>query len=88
MQGEWFSPGRETHCMIRDDDLKETLDRASNEIAEIQSNPRAWLTWLLYLLDRLESQATKAGSATKDSYMEMLSALQDAIRNKSRTGGW
>ena len=74
--------------MIRDDDVKETLDRASSEIAEIQSNPRAWLTWLVYLLDRLESQATTAGSANKDSYMEMLSALQDAIRNKNRTGGW
>ncbi|HET6847013.1 MAG TPA: hypothetical protein VFH29_09270 [Anaerolineales bacterium] len=74
--------------MIRDDDVKETLDRASSEIAEIQSNPRAWLTWLVYLLDRLESQAITAGSSNKDSYMEMLSALQDAIRNKARTGGW
>ena len=74
--------------MIRDDDVKETLDRASSEIAEIQSNPRAWLTWLVYLLDRLEGQATKSGSANKDSFMEMLSALQDAIRNKDRTGGW
>lgn len=74
--------------MIRDDDVKETLDQASREIAGIQSNPRAWLTWMLYLLDRLESQAITAGSANKDSYMEMLSALQDAIRNKSRTGGW
>ncbi len=49
--------------MIRDDDVKETLDRASSEIAEIQSNPRAWLIWLIYLLDRLESQAITAGSA-------------------------
>jgi hypothetical protein len=74
--------------MIRDDDVKETLDRASSEIAEIQSNPRAWLTWVVYLLDRLESEATNAGPANKDSYMEMLSALQDIIRNKDRTGGW
>jgi hypothetical protein len=74
--------------MIRDDDVKETLDRASSQIAEIQSNPRAWLTWLVYLLDRMESEATNSGSANKDSYMEMLSALQDAIRNKARTGGW
>ena len=74
--------------MIRDDDLKETLDRASKEVAEIQSNPRAWLTWMIYLLDRLEAEAILSSSANKDSYMEMLSALQDAIRNKERTGGW
>jgi len=82
------TPEREQQSMIRDDDLKETLDRASSEIAEIQSNPRAWLTWVIYLLDRLEAEATKGGPADKDSYMEMLSALQDTIRNKDRTGGW
>ncbi len=43
---------------------------------------------MIYLLDSMEGEATKSGSANKDSYMEMLSALQDAIRNKERTGGW
>lgn len=74
--------------MIREDDLRETLDRASGEMAEIQSNPRAWLSWMVYLLERLEGEATKSGSANKDAFMEMLSALQDAIRNRDRTGGW
>jgi hypothetical protein len=74
--------------MIRDDDVKETLDRASGEIAEIQSNPRAWLSWMIYLLERLEGEATKGGSADKDSFLELLSALQDAIRNRTKTGGW
>jgi hypothetical protein len=74
--------------MVREDDLRETLDRASTEIAQIQSNPRAWLSWVIYLLERLESEATKTGSANKDSYMEMLSALRDATRNRSQTGGW
>ena len=74
--------------MVREDDLRETLDRAADEIAEIQSNPRAWLSWMVYLLERLESAATKGGSADKDSFMEMLSALQDTIRNRDRTGGW
>jgi hypothetical protein len=74
--------------MVREDDLRETLDRASDEISEIQSNPRAWLSWMIYLLERLEGEATKMGSANKDSFMEMISALQDAIRNRSRTGGW
>lgn len=74
--------------MIRDDDVKETLNRASKEIAEFQSNPRAWLTWMIYLLEQLEGEATNSGAANKDSFMEMLSALQDTIRNKARTGGW
>ena len=74
--------------MLREDDLRETLDRAASEIAQNQSNPRAWLSWMIYLLERLESEATRASSADKDSFMEMLSAMQDAIRNRSRTGGW
>jgi hypothetical protein len=74
--------------MVREDDLRETLDQAASEMAEIQGNPRAWLSWMMYLLERLEGEATKAGSASKDSFMEMLSALQDGIRNRSRTGGW
>ena len=74
--------------MIREDDLRETLDRAAGEMAEIQTNPRAWLSWMVYLLEHLEGEATKSGSASKDAFMEMLSALQDAIRNRDRTGGW
>ena len=74
--------------MVREDDLRETLDRAAREIAEIQSNPRAWLSWMIYLLERLEGEATKASSADKDSFLEMVSALQDSIRNRDRTGGW
>jgi replication-associated recombination protein RarA len=74
--------------MVREDDLRETLDQAANEMAEVQSNPRAWLSWMIYLLERLEGEATKAGAADKDSFVEMLSALQDAIRNRTRTGGW
>jgi replication-associated recombination protein RarA len=75
-------------AMMREDDLRETLDRAADEIAQIQSNPRAWLSWLVYLLERLEGEATRSGSANKDSFLEMLSALQDTVRNRSRTGGW
>lgn len=74
--------------MANEDDLRETLDQAAIEIAEVQSNPRAWLSWMIYLLERLEGAATRGGSANKDSFTEMLAALQDAIRNRFRTGGW
>jgi hypothetical protein len=74
--------------MSKEEGLREVLNDVVQEIAGAQSNPRTWLSWIVYLLARLEDQATKAGSASRESYMEMLSALQDAIRNRTRTGGW
>ena len=74
--------------MIRDDDVRDALNQASNDISQVQTNPRAWLTWLVYLLARLEEKATNENPASKDAFVEMLSALQDAIRNRQRTGGW
>ena len=44
--------------------------------------------WMVYLLASLEKQATDINPANKDSFKAMLSALQDAIRNHFRTGGW
>ncbi|RPH58538.1 MAG: hypothetical protein EHM81_09820 [Chloroflexi bacterium] len=74
--------------MSKEDALREVLDEAAQEIAQAQGNPRTWLSWMVYLLARLEEQATRSGSANRESYMEMLAALQDAIRNRARTGGW
>jgi len=54
----------------------------------LSSNPRTWLSWMVYLLGRLEQQATDENPSHKDLYKDMLSALQDAIRNRLRTGGW
>ena len=74
--------------MSKENGLRDILNDAAQEIAEAQSSPRTWLSWIVYLLARLEDQATKAGSASRESYLEMLPALQDAIRNRTRTGGW
>jgi predicted ATP-binding protein involved in virulence len=74
--------------MSKDDDLREMLDQAAQEISEAQSNPRTWLSWLVYLLGQLEEQSTNSSTANRESFMEMLAALQDAIRNRKRTGGW
>jgi len=74
--------------MSKEDNIRDILNEAVEEIIQVQSNPRSWLSWLVYLLARLEEQATKTGTANRESYMEMLSALQDEIRNRSRTGGW
>jgi hypothetical protein len=43
---------------------------------------------MVYLLARLEEKAVNENPAYKESFLEMLAALQDEIRNRTRTGGW
>jgi hypothetical protein len=74
--------------MSKEDELRETLNQTAKEIAGIQSNPRTWHSWVVYLLGRLEDEATKGNPTYRESFTDMLSALQDAIRNRFRTGGW
>ncbi len=74
--------------MSKDDELRGVLDQAAIEISDCTNNPRAWLSWILYLLARLEQQSQDASTGHKQAYIEMLSALQDAIKNRLRTGGW
>ncbi|MCL4271280.1 MAG: hypothetical protein KJZ72_17115, partial [Anaerolineales bacterium] len=66
--------------MSKEDNIRELLDQAAEEIANAQSSPRTWLSWVVYLLARLEDQSDKASTYNRESYMEMLSALQDEIR--------
>jgi hypothetical protein len=74
--------------MSKEDNIREILNDAVQEIVQVQNNPRSWLSWMVYLLAQFEEQATKQGHASRESYLDMLSALQDAIRNRTRTGGW
>ena len=74
--------------MSREDELREILNETAQEISRPGSNPRTWLSWMVYLLARLEGQATNENPANKQSYLEMISALQGEIRNRIRTGGW
>jgi hypothetical protein len=74
--------------MSRDDEFRDLLKETAREISRLEGNPRTWLSWMVYLLARLEEQATDQNPANKDSYVAMLSALQDEIRNRLRTGGW
>jgi hypothetical protein len=79
---------QEKKTMSKEDEIRDALNAAAQEILNAQSNPRTWLSWVVYLLARLEDQAAKASVASRESYMEMLAALQDEIRNRTRTGGW
>ena len=74
--------------MSREDELREILNEAVNSISSAQSNPRTWLPWVVYLLRRMEEKATNENPADKESFLDMLAALQDEIRSRQRTGGW
>lgn len=74
--------------MSKEDDIRDALNQAVKVISETDSNPRTWQSWMVYLLGQLEVEATKGSPANKESFKDMLSALQDAIRNRLRTGGW
>lgn len=74
--------------MSKEDDIRDVLTEAAKTISGAQDNPRTWLAWVVHLLALLEEKATNENPASKEAYVEMLSALQDAIRNRQRTGGW
>jgi hypothetical protein len=74
--------------MSKEDELRDILNETAKSIAVAQGNPRTWLAWVVYLLARLEEKATNENPAYKESFLDMLSALQDEIRNRQRTGGW
>ncbi len=74
--------------MSKEDELRDLLNGTAIEISRLSSNPRTWLSWMVYLLGRLEEQATNENPSHRDLYKDMLAALQDAIRNRLKTGGW
>lgn len=74
--------------MSKEDEVRDVLISAAKSISDAQSNPRTWLAWVVFLLARLEESATNENPANKESYTDMLSALQDEIRNRMKTGGW
>ena len=73
--------------MIKEDDLRDALNALASDMVDLESNPRTWLSWMVYLLARLEEKSTITAS-DKEAFSEMLSALEDEIRNRMRTGGW
>jgi hypothetical protein len=73
--------------MIKEEDIRDALDHLTSDMVDLESNPRTWLSWMVYLLARLEEKSTITAS-DKEAFFEMLSALEDEIRNRMRTGGW
>ena len=73
--------------MSKEDDLRDVLDKTAKDISRMENNPRAWTSWMVYLLGQLEKEAV-IHNPDKTSFTEMLAALQDVTRNRQKTGGW
>ena len=58
--------------MGKEDELRQALNDVARQISQTQSNPRAWHSWLIYLLERLEDEATQSSSAYTESFNDML----------------
>ncbi len=74
--------------MSKEDELRDVLRETAKAISSAQTNPRTWLSWVVFLLARLEELSVNESAANKESYLDMLSALQAEIRNRFNTGGW
>jgi hypothetical protein len=70
------------------DELRDKINELAEAIAGADRNPRSWLTYIVYLLDRLEQQALGVDSSYQRTYTDTLTALRDTIRNRLNTGGW
>ena len=74
--------------MRSEEELRDELERAAEAIAEFSSNPRTWLSWITFLMERLEKKSMASNPMYRDLFDDLLDALQDAIRQRQRRGGW
>lgn len=74
--------------MSADEELREILENTARDLSRLSSNPRTWLSWLVYLLTCLQKEALGKSVGSTEAFREMLAALQEAIRNYFRTGSF
>jgi len=74
--------------MSKENELRDALNEAAKEIVRVDSNPRTWRSWLVYLMERLDEQSLDENPMHQDAFREMLAALQENLRNRLNTGGW
>ncbi len=74
--------------MSQEDEIHDILNLTAKGIYQYSTNPRTWLESMVYLLGSLEKEATDEDPNHKLLFVDMLSALQDTIRNRLKSGGW
>lgn len=73
---------------MREYELREEIRDLAKIIAENDSNPSTWFTWIKFFLQELQEHAMGTNPLYQQLYEDMLRNLQDAIRNRMKTGGW
>jgi len=73
---------------MKDYELRTALKSVAEDMHTYDSNPITWLSWMIYLLNQLESQATDMDPANRQRFIEMISRLQDAIHTRKQRGAW
>ena len=74
--------------MIKEYELRATIENVAKDMHSFDSNPSTWLSWILYLLEQLENLAVDVNPTNQQRYDEMVSNLKDAIHTRESTGGW
>jgi hypothetical protein len=74
--------------MVRDYDVRAELDSVAKQIHDYDPNPITWMSWMKYLLIKLEEQSKDQDAANQQRYVEMIAQLRDAIYGRQQTGGW
>ena len=73
---------------MKDYELREALKSIAADMHSYDSNPITWSSWMIYLLDQLERQATDVDPANRQSFLEMITHLSDAIHTRKQRGAW
>ena len=74
--------------MVKEYELHADLDSMAKKMHDYDSNPITWMTWIKYLLIKLEDQSKDFDPANQQRYVEMIAHLKDAIYSRQSTGGW
>ena len=74
--------------MGREDDIRDAINRAVAEFSHYDTNPIAWQSWIVYLLESLQEKAMDTNPIHQEVYEDMLEMLLDQIRTRLRNGAW
>jgi len=71
-------------------ELRDEMGHAARNLADIEGDPAEWATWLVYMLECLESNAVEKhlDPAHPAAFETSLDRLSDAIHDRRHNGRW
>ncbi|HEY5572574.1 MAG TPA: hypothetical protein VIK64_06105 [Anaerolineales bacterium] len=70
------------------EDLRLTLDEATQQLTDTVLEIENWEPWLVYFLEDLEMLAASLDARHPNSYRALLERLKDDIETKLQKGTW